>query len=102
MTERRRVVVTGIGAVTPLGLTAETTWSGMLAGRSGVRTIASFDPSRVTSRIAGEIPDFDASGVMTGQAVRESLRGCGMRGWIRFRAAGRKFWTMQCGTGSAG
>ena len=40
MTERRRVVVTGIGAVTPLGLDAESTWAAMLEGRSGVRTIA--------------------------------------------------------------
>ena len=74
MSERRRVVVTGIGAVTPLGLDAESTWAAMLEGRSGVRTIAAFDPSRVASRIAGEIPDFDASGVMDRKELRRNDR----------------------------
>jgi len=55
----RRVVVTGLGAVTPLGLDVATTWQAMLAGRSGVREIASFDASPLAVRIAAEIPDFD-------------------------------------------
>ena len=50
MTDRRRVVISGYGAVTPLGADAETFWEGLVAGRSGVRAISSFDASRVTSR----------------------------------------------------
>lgn len=74
MSERRRVVVTGIGAVTPLGLTAASSWAAMLEGRSGVRPIASFDASRVASRIAGEIPDFDASAVMDRKEIKRNDR----------------------------
>jgi 3-oxoacyl-[acyl-carrier-protein] synthase II len=55
----RRVVVTGLGAVTPLGLDVTSTWQAMLAGHSGVREIGSFDASPLAVRIAAEIPDFD-------------------------------------------
>ena len=55
----RRVVVTGIGAVTPLGIGKETYWEGLANGRSGVRRITRFDPSELTAQIAGEVPDFD-------------------------------------------
>ena len=54
----RRVVVTGIGAVTPLGNTAEDTWKGVVAGRSGIQKITKFDASQFSSRIAGEVRDF--------------------------------------------
>ena len=50
MTERRRVVVTGMGLLTALGNDVATTWAGLVAGRSGVRTIEAFDPSRVKIR----------------------------------------------------
>jgi 3-oxoacyl-[acyl-carrier-protein] synthase II len=60
----RRVVVTGMGALTALGPNVASTWDGLLAGRSGVRTIESFDPARVPSRIAAEVRDFDSSGVL--------------------------------------
>ncbi len=66
----RRVVVTGMGAVTPLGQGVGPTWEGFVAGRSGVRTIEAFDPSRVDSRIAGEVVDFDASGVLDRKDLR--------------------------------
>ena len=56
---RRRVVITGIGAITPLGLTVQETWDGLLAGRSGVRRITQFDASDLPVQIAGEIPNFD-------------------------------------------
>lgn len=55
----RRVVVTGIGAVTPLGIGKEAFWQGLANGRSGVRHITRFDPSELTAQIAGEVPDFD-------------------------------------------
>ena len=58
-TNRNRVVITGLGAVTPLGSSVDTYWEGLLAGRSGVRRITQFDASNLPCRIAGEIPDFD-------------------------------------------
>jgi 3-oxoacyl-[acyl-carrier-protein] synthase II len=59
MNKRRRVVVTGVGAITPLGLTWPETWEGLLAGRSGVSLITQFDASDLPVRIAGEIKGFD-------------------------------------------
>jgi 3-oxoacyl-[acyl-carrier-protein] synthase II len=56
---RRRVVVTGIGLVSPLGVGTAATWAGVVAGRSGIGPITSFDPSRHSTRFAGEVPGFD-------------------------------------------
>ena len=70
MTDRRRVVVTGMGAVTALGNDVASTWTGLVAGRSGVRTIESFDPSRLSSRIGAEVRDFDASHVLDRKDLR--------------------------------
>src|SRR3989440_553132 len=55
---RRRVVITGIGAVTPIGTAADGLWQGLTARRSAVREITRFDPTPFKSRIAAEIPDF--------------------------------------------
>ena len=74
MSERRRVVVTGMGAVTPLGNDVASFWTRLVAGESGVRTIESFDPSRVTSRVAGEVRDFDASAVLDRKELRRNDR----------------------------
>jgi 3-oxoacyl-[acyl-carrier-protein] synthase II len=54
----RRVVVTGVGAVTPVGTGVEGLWQGLLARRSAVRTITRFDSTPFRSHIAAEIPDF--------------------------------------------
>ena len=54
-----RVVVTGTGMLTALGADVASTWAGLIAGRSGIATITAFDPARVSSRIAGEVPGFD-------------------------------------------
>lgn len=56
---RRRVVVTGMGLVTPLGTGTERNWDALIAGRSGVRAISRFDASFLPARIAGEVPDFE-------------------------------------------
>ncbi|HEX2252601.1 MAG TPA: beta-ketoacyl-ACP synthase II [Thermoanaerobaculia bacterium] len=56
---RRRVAVTGIGLVTPLGVGTEPTWEGLVAGRSGIGPITRFDASEYPSRIAGEVEGFD-------------------------------------------
>jgi 3-oxoacyl-[acyl-carrier-protein] synthase II len=71
---RRRVVVTGMGAVTALGPDVSTTWDGLVAGRSGVRTIASFDPVRLDSQIAAEVQDFDPSDVIDRKDLRRMDR----------------------------
>ncbi len=71
---QRRVVVTGMGAVTALGNDVASTWDGLVAGRSGIRRITAFDPSRLTSQIAGEVRDFDASGVLDRKELRRTDR----------------------------
>ena len=55
----RRVVITGIGLISPLGLDTRSTWEALLAGRSGVGKITHFDASAMTSRIAAEVKGFD-------------------------------------------
>ncbi len=55
----RRVVITGMGAVTPLGLNVQDTWDGLVKGRSGIRNISIFDASTFPTRIAGEVKGFD-------------------------------------------
>lgn len=70
----RRVVVTGMGAVTALGNDVASTWDGLVSGRSGVRTISSFDPSRLRARIAAEVQGFDASGVLDRKDQRRTDR----------------------------
>ena len=59
--QRRRVVVTGLGIVSPLGLTVEETWSGAKEGRSGVGTITRFDASQFATQFAAEVKGFDAN-----------------------------------------
>src|SRR6266487_4638882 len=54
----RRVVITGIGVICPIGIGAKTFWQNLLAGQIGVRRIASFDPSGLPSQIAGEVPSY--------------------------------------------
>ena len=55
----RRVVITGLGAVTPLGNNVETTWKGILAGECGIDRITLFDPAPFDTQIAGEVKNFD-------------------------------------------
>jgi len=55
----RRVVITGMGCVTPLGIGRETFWNGLISGKSGVRRIEAFDPSSFPVQIAAEVPAFD-------------------------------------------
>jgi 3-oxoacyl-[acyl-carrier-protein] synthase II len=72
--ERTRVVITGMGVVTALGLDVASTWEGMVAGRSGIGPITQFDPSRLTVRIGAEVKDFDASAVLDPKAQRRNDR----------------------------
>src|SRR6476660_9997174 len=59
MTNRRRVVVTGIGLVSSLGIGTEANWAGIKAGQSGIDTITKFDTTQFATRIAGEVKNFD-------------------------------------------
>jgi 3-oxoacyl-[acyl-carrier-protein] synthase II len=68
----RRVVITGTGLITALGTGTEKTWSGLLAGKSAVRTITKFDAHQLAARIAGEVNDFTPEA--WGMDRRESRR----------------------------
>src|SRR5258707_4568029 len=59
MTNRRRVVVTGIGLVSSLGIGNDANWAAIKAGQSGIGTITKFDTTHFATRIAGEVKNFD-------------------------------------------
>ncbi|GAA5198671.1 beta-ketoacyl-ACP synthase II [Rugosimonospora acidiphila] len=69
-----QIVITGIGALTPVGNDRESTWQSLLAGRSGVREITAFDASDSPTRIAAEVKDFDPATVVQGKRLRRSAR----------------------------
>src|SRR5947208_9026747 len=66
----RRVVVTGLGAVTPIGADAPSTWRAAVAGESGIDFIKSFDASEFPVRVAAEVKDFDPSGIVSSKEAR--------------------------------
>jgi len=68
---KQRVVVTGLGMVTPLGLNVENTWKAILAGKSGVSRIEHFDASDLTCRICSTVKDFDPLPYMSEKDVRK-------------------------------
>jgi len=68
----RRVVVTGIGLVTPLGIGNEPTWQGVLQGKSGIGPITRFDAKDMPSRIAGEVKNFDPAQFMDKKEARRN------------------------------
>jgi len=69
-TNGRRVVVTGLGIVSPLGCTVDGAWARLVAGESGIGPITRFDPSRHAVRIAGEVEGFEATDYMEKRAAR--------------------------------
>jgi len=69
-----RVVITGLGAITPLGLTVQETWEGLVAGRSGVGPITQFDASSFPTRIAGEVKGFDPKQYINFKEARRMAR----------------------------
>jgi 3-oxoacyl-[acyl-carrier-protein] synthase II len=66
----QRVVITGLGAITPLGLSVEETWAGLLAGRSGIDLIDRFDTSQLRTRFAGQVKAFDPQNYMDRKEAR--------------------------------
>ena len=69
-----RVVITGMGALTPLGNSWPDTWAGLLAGRSGIDKITAFDASDFPTRIAGEVKNFDPAQILPVKRLRRSSR----------------------------
>jgi 3-oxoacyl-[acyl-carrier-protein] synthase II len=67
---RRRVVVTGLGCVSPVGNTVDTTWANLLAGQSGVGLITKFDASTFSCKIAAEVKGFDVEAYMSAKEAR--------------------------------
>ncbi|MDQ6875868.1 MAG: beta-ketoacyl-[acyl-carrier-protein] synthase family protein [Actinomycetota bacterium] len=110
----RRVVITGMGVVSPLGLDLATTWAGLVAGRSGIRALAGFDDQPV--RIGGVVPDFDqvaALGVRVGrqldrfaafavQAARQAVAQAGLGEGAAPGPDGRARWATVIGSGLGG
>ncbi len=66
----RRVVVTGLGIISPIGNTVQEAWDNALAGKSGITRITRFDPSRLSSQIAGEVKGFDISQYISPKEAR--------------------------------
>jgi len=83
--QRRRVVVTGIGLVSPLGIGTEQTWSAALAGRSGIAPVSLFDASSIPCRIAGEVKGFDPRDFLDQKDVKKTAR------FIQFAIAASEF-----------
>jgi 3-oxoacyl-[acyl-carrier-protein] synthase II len=67
---RRRVVITGMGCISPLGNDVETLWNNLLAGKSGIGRITRFDPSNFDCQIAAEVKDFDGAALFGGREAR--------------------------------
>jgi 3-oxoacyl-[acyl-carrier-protein] synthase II len=71
MNEQRRVVVTGLGLVSPLGTGVEKNWRALIEGRSGIRKISRFATEGFASRIAGEVPDFKAEDYIEAKEIKK-------------------------------
>ncbi|MEP4523782.1 MAG: beta-ketoacyl-ACP synthase II, partial [Alloalcanivorax venustensis] len=68
---RRRVVITGLGMLSPLGTDVASTWEGILAGRSGIRRIDHFDTENFSTKFAGLVPDFAMDDYLSGKEARK-------------------------------
>jgi 3-oxoacyl-[acyl-carrier-protein] synthase II len=68
--QKRRVVVTGLGVVSPVGIGVEASWANLVAGKSGITRITKFDPSNFASQIAGEVKGFDVSQYLPAKEAR--------------------------------
>ena len=74
----RRVVVTGLGMITPLGASLESSWDGLLAGKSGIGPITSFNTEEYPVRFGGTVPEFDISEYLSPKEARR------MDGFIQY------------------
>jgi 3-oxoacyl-[acyl-carrier-protein] synthase II len=83
--DRKRVVVTGLGLITPLGIGVETSWQNLLSGKSGIRRITSFDASAFPTQIAGEVDSFNPEDYIEPKEVKKMDR------FIHFAVAAATF-----------
>ena len=67
---KRRVVITGLGIISPIGNTVPDAWTNVVAGKSGVTRITRFDASAFASQIAGEVKDFDVTNYLSVKDAR--------------------------------
>ena len=70
MSQKRRVVVTGLGVVSPVGIGTSTAWENLVKGQSGIARITKFDPSAFTSQIAGEVKNFNVEDYLPAKDAR--------------------------------
>jgi 3-oxoacyl-[acyl-carrier-protein] synthase II len=102
-----RVVVTGIGAVTPVGNNAADTWEAVLEGRSGIGRITRFDASSLRTQIAAEVKDFSPSPYLSNKEARRMdplahYAASRMRGWRTGRHWTAAGWQSSSAPPSAG
>jgi len=71
---RRRVVITGLGAITPVGIGVPETWKNLVQGKSGIRRISGFDPSPFACQVAGEVEGFDVTQFLPAKDARRMDR----------------------------
>jgi 3-oxoacyl-[acyl-carrier-protein] synthase II len=84
---QQRIVITGIGALTPVGNTIDETWQSLIAGRSGLGPVTLFDPTRIGCEVAAEVKDFDLEGLVGRREARKMDRVTGLS-----MAAAREAW----------
>ena len=84
MLKKRRVVVTGLGTVSPIGNTIDKFWNSLLEGKSGVKRLTCFDPTYYTCKIGAEIKDFDPSPYLSAKELRRMDR------FVQFAVVGAK------------
>ncbi len=72
--EKRRIVVTGLGLLTPLGIGVEKSWEGLVQGRSGIRRITHFDPAAFATQIAGEVEGFNPEDYIEPKEIKKMDR----------------------------
>jgi 3-oxoacyl-[acyl-carrier-protein] synthase II len=78
MNYKRRVVITGIGVVSPIGVGKKAFWGGLLEGKSGAKRISSFDVDSYPTQVAGEVANFDPTDFMSHKDARRMDRSCQM------------------------
>jgi 3-oxoacyl-[acyl-carrier-protein] synthase II len=71
---KRRVVITGMGAVTPLAVGVEESWKKLCAGESGIKNVTQFDASSLKCQVAGEVRDFSAEDFLRPKKIRRTDR----------------------------
>jgi 3-oxoacyl-(acyl-carrier-protein) synthase len=87
MNSEQRIVITGMGAVSPVGLNCEQTFSSLIEGQSGISRVSLFDPSKLACQVAGEVKDFNPGDYMDRKmAPRKPWRSPGWT-WSRRIAA---------------